>query len=99
VILPRLCQRRTPFCGKVVSPSSISGALDIAQTVIDLGLAISRNPGKDRQLSSVAIFTNLPLPNRWTFPKFSEETPQNQLRKVNFPNFVQTTLMTVTDDN
>jgi len=41
----------------------------------------------------------LPLPNRWTFPKFSEETRQNQLRKVSFPNFVLTMLMTFTDDN
>jgi hypothetical protein len=32
-----------------LEPFSIRDALDIAQTVIDLGLAMSSNPGKDRQ--------------------------------------------------
>jgi hypothetical protein len=41
-----------------LEPFSIRDALDIAQTVIDLGLAMSSNPGKDLQLSSVVTVVN-----------------------------------------
>jgi hypothetical protein len=77
---------------------SIRGASEIAQTVIDLGLAMSSNPGKDLQLSSVVTVMNT-IAESPDASHILGGNRQNQLRRAAFPNFVLTTLITVTDDD